>query len=135
MVLEDKITTPVPLYAPHISHEPEHCLESQNSMRESIDFYQPGKWNERMTLPAIGSFVQVNNPWVLWELFRTYKCCSAKGLWHKAGKHILTLGSAQPPFWQGHWNSEHIKYTIKVQMRLLWRIVFGLDVANIHMRS
>ena len=47
MALEDKITTPVPLYAPHISHEPEHCLESQNSMRESIDFYQPGKWNER----------------------------------------------------------------------------------------
>lgn len=46
IALEDKITTPVPLSAPHTSCEPEHCLQSQNSMRESIDFYQPGKWNE-----------------------------------------------------------------------------------------
>lgn len=36
-----------PFIRAHISQESEHHLESQNSMWETIDFYQPGKWNER----------------------------------------------------------------------------------------
>lgn len=44
---ENIITVAVLLSEPHISQESEHHLESQNSMWETIDFYQPGKWNER----------------------------------------------------------------------------------------